>query len=287
MSGLRVLRTGPLTLVEDLGRPGYGAVGVGRSGAADRSSLRLANRAVGNPEGAAGLEVLLGGLELEVVGGPVTLCVTGAPAPVRVGRRQVGSSYVVTARAGDVVRLGAPPIGLRSYVAVRGGIAVPPVLGSRSRDVLAGLGPEPLAVGDELPVGRATGAPPAADLLPPLPWSEVVELRVVRGPRDAWLADADALTATTWAVSGESDRVGVRLLGDPLAHRDAGRQLPSEGVRRGAVQVPPGGEPVLLLADHPVTGGYPVAGVVVDADVDLAAQARPGQAVRLRWVSAR
>lgn len=287
MTVLRVRRTGPLALVEDLGRPGHAAIGVGRSGAADRGALRLANRAVGNPEGAAGIEVLLGGLELEVVGGSVTLCVTGAPAPVRVGARAAGSSYVTTARAGEVVRLGVPAVGLRSYVAVRGGLDVPAVLGSRSRDVLAGLGPEPLAEGDELPVGAPVGAVPDADWLPPLRLPDVVELRVVRGPRDGWLSDADRLPATAWTVSDQSDRVGVRLLGDPLAHRDAGRQLPSEGAWRGAVQVPPGGEPVLLLADHPVTGGYPVVGVVVDADVDRAAQARPGQQVRFRWVSGR
>lgn len=285
MTVLRVRRTGPLALVEDLGRPGYAAIGVGRSGAADRGALRLANRAVGNPEDAAGLEVLLGGLELEVVGGSVTLCVTGAPAPVRVGERNTGPSYVATARAGDVVRLGVPEVGLRSYVAVRGGIDVPAVLGSRSRDVLSGIGPAPLAEGDELLVGVATGVLPAADLLPPPPYlPEVVELRLVRGPRDGWLDDADRLTVGAWTVSGESDRVGMRLLGGALSLREPGRQLPSEGVWRGAVQVPPGGEPVVFLADHPVTGGYPVAGVVVDADVDRAAQARPGQVVRFRWV---
>lgn len=284
MTVLRVRRTGPLALVEDLGRPGHAAIGVGRSGAADRAALRLGNRAVGNPESAAALEVLLGGLELEVVGGSVTLCVTGAPAPVHVGGRATGPSYVTTALDGDVVRLGTPPFGLRSYVAVRGGLDLPAVLGSRSRDVLAGLGPEPLAEGDELPVGPPRGELPDSDLLPPLRLPEVVELRLVRGPRDGWLADADRLVGTVWTVSDESDRVGVRLHGDPLHHRDPDRQLPSEGAWRGAVQVPPGGEPVLFLADHPVTGGYPVAGVVVDADVDRAAQVRPGKAVRFRWV---
>lgn len=283
MSALRVRRTGPQTLVQDLGRPGHAAIGVGRSGAADRGALRLANRAVGNPEGAAGLEVLLGGLEVEATG-TVTICVTGAPVPVCVGGRDVGPSCVATVRAGEVVRLGVPERGLRSYVAVRGGIDVPAVLGSRSRDVLAGLGPEPLAEGDELAVGTPSGPLPVADLIPPLRLPDVVELRVVRGPRDGWLSDADALTATPWRASEESNRVGMRLLGEPLAHRDPERQLPSEGVWRGAVQVPPGGEPVVLLADHPVTGGYPVAAVVVHDDIDLAAQVRPGQGVWFRWV---
>lgn len=279
-----MVRPGPLTLVEDLGRPGHAAIGVGRSGAADRGALRLANRAVGNPEGAAALEVLLGGLELEALR-TVTLCVTGAPAPVEVGGRAVGSSYVVTARAGELVRLGTPAFGLRSYVAVRGGIDVPAVLGSRSRDVLAGLGPEPLAAGDLLPIGPADGPPAPTDLLPRLWLPEVVELRAVRGPRADWLVDPDALTTTRWQASDASNRVGMRLQGEPLALRDPARQLPSEGAWRGAVQVPPSGEPVVFLADHPVTGGYPVAAVVVDADVDRAAQVRPGQEVRFRWVS--
>ncbi|MGB0099295.1 MAG: biotin-dependent carboxyltransferase family protein [Nocardioides sp.] len=281
---LRVLRTGPLALVEDLGRPGHAAVGVGRSGAADRSAHRLANRAVGNDEDAAALEVVLGGLELEVRGGPVRLCVTGAPAPVTVGGRETGPSYVTSAASGDVIRLGVPAYGLRSYLAVRGGIDVAPVLGSRSHDVMSGLGPAPLSEGDDLAVGSASGRAPAADLLPPLHLPEVVELRVVRGPREDWLVDPDALGATEWRASDESNRVGMRLLGDPMRHRDPDRQLPSEGAWRGAVQVPPSGEPVVFLADHPVTGGYPVAAVVVDADVDLAAQVRPGQAVRFRWV---
>lgn len=284
-ASLLVRRTGPLALVEDLGRPGYAAVGVGRSGAADRAALRLANRAVGNDEDAAAIEVLLGGLEVELRGGPVWLCVTGAPVPVRVGERSVGSYFLALASDGDVVRLGTPATGLRSYLAVRGGIDVAPVLGSRSRDVLAELGPAPLAEGDELPVGAGRRPVPVADLLPPLELPETVELRVVRGPREEWVADADALTATAWTCSDKSNRVGMRLTGEPLAHREEGRQLPSEGAWRGAVQIPPSGEPIVFLADHPVTGGYPVVGVVVDEDVDRAAQVRPGQEVRFRWTT--
>jgi biotin-dependent carboxylase-like uncharacterized protein len=169
-------------------------------------------------------------------------------------------------------------------VAVRGGLDVPPVLGSRSRDVLAGLGPLPLAPGDVLPVGPGPAGLPGVDHLPPPALPGDVELRVVRGPRDEWVRDPEVLVATTWTASPRSNRVGMRLTGGRLVHADAGRQLPSEGVHRGAVQVPPDGEPVLFLADHPVTGGYPVVGVVVDADVDRAAQVRPGRQVRFRWV---
>ncbi len=283
---LRVLVPGPLCLVEDLGRRGVSGIGVGRSGAADRAALRLANRALANPEDAAALEVTLGGLELEVVAGPVWLCVTGAPAPVSIDGREVGPFAVVAAAAGSVVRLGMPPTGLRSYVAVRGGVDVPAVLGSRSHDVMAGLGPAPLVAGVELGIGVPPRSQPHVDHLPPGPSTEEVLLGVVRGPRDAWVADADALVATSWTASERSNRVGMRLSGGRIEHVDADRQLPSEGVYRGGIQVPPSGEPVLFLADHPVTGGYPVIAVVVDADVDRAAQVRPGQCVRFSWVEA-
>jgi biotin-dependent carboxylase-like uncharacterized protein len=281
-----VLSPGPLCLVEDLGRSGVSGIGVGRSGAADRAALRLANRALANPEDAAALEVTLGGLELEVVAGPVWLCVTGAPAPVSIDGREVGPFAGVAAAEGSVVRLGMPPTGLRSYLAVRGGLDLPAVLGSRSHDVLSGIGPAPLAEGDELPVGPAPQELPHVDHLPTSVVGDEVVLRAVRGPRDAWVKDADVLVETAWTASERSNRVGIRLAGGQLEHVDPDRQLPSEGVCRGGVQVPPGGEPVLFLADHPVTGGYPVIAVVVDADVDRAAQVRPGQGVRFSWVEA-
>ncbi|WP_245596417.1 biotin-dependent carboxyltransferase family protein [Nocardioides alkalitolerans] len=287
--GLRVRRVGGPTYVEDRGRTGQAGIGVGRSGAADRAAHALANRAVGNAPGAAALEVTLGGLELEVTGdGVLWLCVTGAPVTVEVGGREVGAGAVVAARAGDVVRLGTSPRGLRSYLAVRGGIDAPVTLGSRSHDVLAGLGPAPLADGDELAVGDDVAGEPLVEAVPlPALGAGAVELRVVRGPRDDWVDDVDALVTGSWTTSSRSNRVGVRLERDEglLAPAHGDRQLPSEGACRGAVQVPPSGEPVVFLADHPVTGGYPVVAVVVDADVDLAAQVRPGEEVRFRWVT--
>ncbi len=283
-ASLRVRASGPLSLVEDLGRTGASGIGVGRSGAADRAALRQANRAVGNREDAAGIEVTFGGLELEVVEGRVWLCVTGAPAPVSVDGRGVGAYTVVSAAPGSVVRLGMPEHGLRSYVAVRGGIDVPPVLGSRSHDVMAGLGPAPLTEGDELPVGAASEAFPEVDVLPPPRLDGEVVLSLVRGPRDGWVEDVDTLVRTEWTASEKTNRVGMRLEGAAVEHREEG-QLPSEGAYRGAVQVPPSGEPVIFLADHPVTGGYPVVAVVVDADVDRAAQVRPGQKLRFKWAA--
>ncbi len=289
MTGLEVLDPGPQALVEDLGRPGCTSIGVGRSGAADRRSLRLANRALGNDEGAAAVETLLGGLRLRVVGGPVWLCVTGAPCAVAVGERQVGSHVLARGHPGEEVRLGSPTAGLRSYLAVRGGLEPEPVLGSRSHDVMAGLGPPPLEPGQVLPVGAGRGDLPGTDVLPApsLPVDgEPMLLHAVRGPRDDRIGDLEALVAITWTAADASNRIGIRLEGGPLAVREHAPPLPSEGAWRGAVQVPPAGQPVLFLPDHPVTGGYPVVAVVVDADVDRAAQVRPGQQIRFAWTLA-
>lgn len=285
MSALEVVDPGALTLVQDVGRPGLASLGVGPSGAADRRSHALANRLVANLDDAATLEVLLGGLALRARG-TVTIAVTGADIDVLVDDVPHGMNGPVTLRDGEVLRLGRAHAGLRAYVAVRGGVDVPTVLGSRSTDTLSGLGPSPVTTGDVLGVGAPSWSLPPVDVAPvaPPPDGEV-RLRVVRGPRDDWVATPNDLVTTTWTASPRSDRIGLRLhpSGTGGLSLDTSRQLPSEGLVRGAIQVPPSGEPVVLLADHPVTGGYPVVGVVVDADVDLAAQVRPGQPVRLRW----
>jgi biotin-dependent carboxylase-like uncharacterized protein len=199
----------------------------------------------------------------------------------------MGHHAVLHLRRGQVLALGVPASGLRTYLAVRGGVAVAPVLGSRATDVLSGIGPAPLAVGDVLAVGPEPSTFPVVDVAPvAVPPADVVTLRAVPGPRADWVTDTAALTRTTWTASSRSDRVGMRLDGDPLQRADRG-ELPSEGMVRGAVQVPPGGEPVLFLADHPLTGGYPVVAVVLDADIDRAAQVRPGQQVRFTFVRER
>jgi biotin-dependent carboxylase-like uncharacterized protein len=280
---LEVVEPGPFTTIQDLGRPGHAHWGVGPSGAADRASLCLGNRLVGNAEDEAGLEVTAGGLVLrpDVA---VSVALTGAPCDATIAGRQVGHDAVLRVRAGEELRLGTPRWGLRTYVAVRGGLRVPEVLGSRATDVLAELGPRPLEAGDRLPIGPVPAELPVVDLAAVAhPPPEVVELHAVLGPRDDWFTD-DALhtfVTATWTVDPASNRVAVALEGPPLERR-SDDELPSEGMVRGAVQVPPEGDPRLFLADHPVTGGYPVVAVVVDADVDRAAQLRPGQQVRFR-----
>jgi biotin-dependent carboxylase-like uncharacterized protein len=284
--GVVVEQPGPLLTVQDLGRPGLAALGVPESGALDPGALRLANRLVGNEEGAAGLEVTLGQASLRARGALV-LAVSGAPVPVSVDGRAHGSDISITVPDGALVELGTPARGLRSYVAVRGGLEREAVLGSLSTDLLSGLG-TPLQAGEELSVGPdPRRSVPGVDQAPSrTPTDGVVELRVVPGPRADWFTDRGrrALLGTTWTVDQRSNRVGLRLDG-PALERAVEDELPSEGTVAGALQVPGTGKPVLFLADHPVTGGYPVIAVVVTEDLPRAAQATPGQQVRLRAVS--
>ncbi|MFZ1164902.1 5-oxoprolinase/urea amidolyase family protein [Mycobacterium sp.] len=284
MTTLEVLHTGPLAVVQDLGRVGLAHLGVSRSGAADRRSHTLANRLVANPDDRATIEVTMGGFVARIRGGGVDIAVTGADTNPRVGSTMFGANSIHHVCDGEVITLGIPESGLRSYLAVRGGIDVTPVLGSRSYDVMSAIGPLPLEAGDVLPIGEHTEGYPELDQAPVAPISDhLVDLLVAPGPRDDWLAAPDALVHTIWMASDRSDRVGMRLEGRPLLHRDPGRQLPSEGATRGAIQVPPNGLPVILGPDHPVTGGYPVVGVVADQDIDKLAQVRPGQHLRLHW----
>jgi biotin-dependent carboxylase-like uncharacterized protein len=283
---LEVLATGPLATVQDLGRPGHARWGVSRSGAADRASSRLAQRLVGNAESAAGIEVTFGGLVVRPAV-DVLVALTGAPCPVTVAGEPTGTHVTITVRAGSELQLGVPAAGLRTYLAVRGGIEVPPVLGSRATDVLGGVGPDVLAEGHRLPLGRADGpVPPVDKAAVRTPPPGEVELRVRFGPRHDWFTDAarEELVSTSFTAGSDSSRIGVRLDG-PRLGRATDDELASEGLVRGAIQVPPSGPPTLFLADHPVTGGYPVIAVVVDEDVDRAAQVRPGQPVRFRAVT--
>ena len=277
-----VEQPGALATVQDLGRPGLAHLGVGRSGAADRASLRLANRLVGNDEAAACLEVTMGNLVVRFEAA-ATVALTGARCPVRLGGRALDMFAPVRMPAGGTLALGTPAHGIRTYLAVRGGLDVPPVLGSRSTDLLAGLGPDPLVSGTRLTVARGNLPLPNVDVAPVAEPSREPVLRVSRGPRDDWFTDdaLERLCGQAYEVTPASDRVGLRLAG-PALNRRVTTELPSEGMVEGALQVPPDGQPVLFLADHPVTGGYPVVAVVDPVDVAIAAQARPGDRLRFR-----
>ncbi|MFC7528913.1 biotin-dependent carboxyltransferase family protein [Actinoplanes sp. GCM10030250] len=277
---ITVLRAGPLTTVQDLGRPGYAHLGVPRAGALDGPALRRANRLVGNVPEAAGLETTLLGCKLRFEEA-ATVAITGAVVTLKLDRQPV-EGPVVRVPAGGVLEVGRAVRGVRSYLAVAGGIAVEPVLGSRSTDTLAGLGPERLTDGMTLPVGsQPDGSEPGGDIADPaspdVPGGELV-LGIRLGPRDDWF-EGRGLFVSAYAISPMSNRVGARLAGTALTRTRAGELL-SEGVVLGAVQVPADGQPIIFLADHPTTGGYPVIGVV--DDVTPLAQARPGTTVRFR-----
>ncbi len=275
---LRIVRADGLVTVQDRGRRGFAHLGVPTAGALDLPAAELANRLVGNDRGAAVLETTLQGVGF-VTDRALTLAVTGAGCELVADRRARAHSEPVTVPAGATVEVGPARTGVRSYVAVAGGLDVAPVLGSRSTDTLAFLGPPVVTVGTVLPVGPPQGVPRPLDtsgsLAVPGP------LRVGVGPRASWFA-AEAwalLTGTPYAVTADSNRVGLRLAGAELPRTRAG-ELASEGMVAGAVQVPPDGRPVVLLADHPTTGGYPVIAVVAAADLARCAQLRPGDEVR-------
>ena len=312
---LMVEASGLQSLLQDLGRTGHGDLGVPAAGAADADSARQANRIVGNDPDAAVVETLLGGLALRARGHHV-LALAGAEGPARITAAEPAAASTLAsatgpggapadrpapARApfalydGEALTIGEPEAGLRTYVAVRGGLDATPVLGSRSTDTLSGLGPAALSAGTEVPVrggagGAAVGSPePPLRRLPRAGRTTV--LRVTPGPREDWFGAAglERLTGQDWQVGHQSNRLGVRLevsddsAGAPLERIREG-ELASEGAVAGALQVPPSGLPVLFLADHPVTGGYPVIGVVVPQDLILAAQLPPGAAVRFEIV---
>ncbi|MGV2984918.1 carboxyltransferase domain-containing protein [Microbacterium sp. AGC85] len=286
---VEVVRPSLQLLVQDAGRPGHAALGVSASGVADRTALRDANRAVGNASDAAVLESV-GGAVLRFRGDGVA-AVTGAIGELTLTdaeglTRSIPHGAPFATVDGDELQLGHPDRGLRYVLGVRGGVDAVSALGSRASDTLAGLGPDPLAAGDLVAIGDAARYavdPVAAQR--ELPASgDLVELDITLGPRDDWFTASalDTLTTQEWLVTPRSDRVGIRLQGEvPLARATQG-ELPSEGAVTGAIQVPPDGQPVLFLPDHPLTGGYPIIGALTDRCLDLAAQLPPGARIRFR-----
>lgn len=278
-----VEQPGPLSLIQDAGRPGLGHLGVTTSGAFDRTALRQVNALLGNDPGAAAIEVLGGGLVLRAEDDHV-VAQTGAAGTLTVDGRHVAYGRPIRVSAGERLTVGASTTGLRAYVGVSGGWVVPTELGSASTDTLAGLGPAPLSAGDELAVGPHSRMPDLDDLIPTGTTGDLT-LRVILGPRDDWFTReaVRALRESSWEISPESNRIGVRLHG-PELRRTTSAELPSEPCLRGSIQVAADGQPIVFGPDHPVTGGYPVIAVVTDADTDLLAQAQPGRLLRFRRV---
>jgi antagonist of KipI len=285
MSSVRVIRGGMLTTIQDSGRWGYQSRGVPVAGPMDPLSHRLANALVGNDRGAATLEVTLLGPELEfedervvaVTGADFEITLDGKPAPA-------GAPFIVSAESH--LRFGPRRRGARAYLAIRGGVAVPSVLGSRATHLISAMGGvagRALKAGDRLPLGvadvmRPTAAP-LADRLVPLP-AQPARLRVLPGPQaDAFAADAlNALQSAPYTVGQQSDRMGFRLVGPPLAHA-RGADIISDATPLGVLQVPASGQPILLMADRQTTGGYPKIATVISADMAVAGQLGPGDTI--------
>lgn len=298
-NALEIIDNGLQSLVEDMGRPSMSHLGLSASGVADESAARQSNRLVGNTADTAVIETLASGLTIRAHG-DLVLARTGAEADARIegthGPRMAPPRTPFALHDRETLALAAAERGLRSYLAVRGGINVPAVLGSRSTDTMSGTGPAPLAAGTVLPVGTAdsshvVGAAEPSTLIEPE--DDAIVLRVTLGPRADWFSPATRarLARQRWHATHQSNRIGIRLVVDETAE-DAGPlercrdgELASEGTVPGAVQVPPSGLPMLFLKDHPVTGGYPVIAVVIAEDLPIAAQIAPGETLRFTVVA--
>ncbi|HET9341408.1 MAG TPA: biotin-dependent carboxyltransferase family protein [Candidatus Eremiobacteraceae bacterium] len=283
---LVVRDSGLLASVQDFGRLGVGALGVSPSGAADWFSARAANRLVGNADGRALIETTMNGATFDAMD-RMTIAVTGADAPLWIDGKRKHSWRSLAVEAGDRIAIGPPASGLRSYLAIAGGIEISDVLGSAATDVGGGFGGRRLAAGDTLSVGVASSEPVAESayesgailaLRPPL------RLRALAGPDASRVGAAviDELFASAFRGSARSSRQGLRLEG--LAIAGGASDSISAGVCAGCVQLPGDGSPIVLLAEHQSTGGYPVALCVITADIPLAAQVRPGDEVRFERV---
>ena len=291
IASITVVEPGLFTTVQDLGRDGYGRLGVSPGGAADRPALRLGNLIAGNPEGAAGLEMTLQGgvfrFEAETV-----VAITGSDFDPALDGRPLPLWTACEVRAGQRLSLGATRSGARSYLAVRGGIAVPRALGSTSTHVpsrLGGLQGRALRRGDLLPIGPAPseGAGPRRRVSPTIldRLRPRKTLLITEGPQaEQFSPEARrVLTAAPWVVTEEADRMGLRLKGEPIPPLHSGRIL-TEGVTLGAIQIPLSGQPIILFVDQQTTGGYPVLASVITADLPSVGQLRPRDTIRFERV---
>lgn len=269
-----MVRPGFQTAVQDLGRFGYAHQGVSASGAADVAALRAANLLVGNIENAPALEMTLVGGTFEFESGAV---VALAGSDFQAG---LPLWAAVEVKAGTVIRFGASRSGARCYLAVRGGIDVPRVLGSASAHLLTGIGGGALRAGDVLKIGTATVRNPRREPARPPQWPAGL-LRVTAGPQADWFGDE--LYRASYVVQEESNRMGLRLRG-PAIPSPTGTML-TEGVPLGAIQVPPDGQPIILFVEHQTTGGYPKPANVISADLSRVGQLRPRDELRFELVT--
>jgi len=281
---VEVVEPGLLSLIEDAGRRSVAALGIPECGPADADTMRLANRLAGNADDSATIEVTASGPTLRFTGDAHLAVVGIRPdgVEVRIDGLSARSDTVLPIRHGQTVAIGPVRAGLRAYAAVAGGFATPTMVGSRSADMLCGLGPAPLTAGDELDLGVPTR--PHGRLSPPVGNGSAGVIRVIVGPHPFTASDRNRLTATGWTVGGDSNRIGLRLhaAGGPVPR--VGPGIPSTAMVTGAIQVPPDGEPIVLMPDHATVGGYPVIACVITADLPKLGRLRPGDTVTFTTV---
>ncbi|WP_085246738.1 5-oxoprolinase/urea amidolyase family protein [Gilliamella mensalis] len=279
---IKILATGLQTLLQDAGRIGQAALGISESGAMDKGALHSGNRIVGNPINEVVLEITQGGFKAQVNRG-MLVAVTGAQCDIHITtsdgeKYNVAMYQPIQLEKGDIISLGSAKCGVRSYLTVRGGFQVSPVLTSCSYDTLAQVGPSPLKIGQTLAIKNIPTLNAVSLIETPMirypTCNDVIVLDIVLGPRTDWFTKqaVELLSSQLWQVTPASNRIGLRLSGDMPLSRDKEQELPSEGTCIGAIQIPANGQPVLFLNDHPLTGGYPVIGAVCTYHLDLASQ---------------
>lgn len=288
MTTLVVDACGPMTSLQDAGRFGFQRFGVSSSGAMDRLALGMANALVGNPPGAGAIEFMLLGGALRVEGGSARMAVAGAPCGMAVDGARAICTASFTLRPGQKLALGTAERGVFFYLAVAGGFAVLPALGSLSLQPRAGIGGldgRPLWPGDRLDVVLDAAPPGPEATLDPAPLDLDAVVRVVLGPQDDYFSPEGIATllSAPYAVSREADRMGYRLTGPAIQH-SRGFNIVSDGIVGGSIQVPGSGEPIVTMADRQTTGGYPKIATVISADLRLVAQRRTGERVRFQAI---
>lgn len=281
MAALVVERCGPGTSVQDLGRLGWRRQGISTAGAADRLALAVANALVGNAADVAAVETTLAGARFRIEGGPVLLAAAGPGVTLSVDGRTVAPGASVRVEPGQSLDLGPLRGGVHGYLAAAGGIASPPEMGSRSVHLRSGIGGAMLVPGARLAVGGGASGPLA---LARVPDHETGPIRIMAGPQDDWFeaGTLDRLAGAVWRIDARSDRMGRFLDGPRLLPHEG--SMVSDGVLPGSIQVPPSGQPIVLMRDCQTTGGYPKIATVISADLDRLAQMQAGYEFRLQIV---
>ena len=291
--GMEIINPGPLTTVQDLGRFGYMNVGIGTSGVMDRQAYKIANELVGNTDGEAVLEATLMGPEIEFTSDAV-IAVTGADMKPAIDGYSIGNYKAVKIVRGQRLKLGMAVSGCRAYIAVRGGIDVEKVMGSRSTNLKCGIGGfegRNLRIGDLLKIGVSTELSNSeleklnSKNYRGLEWNGNMTVRVIEGPQGDYFTEEGLKNfySMEYKISPESDRMGIRLSGAKVESYN-GTDIVSDGIAFGSVQIPSSGQPIVLMADHQTTGGYAKVATVVSEDLSLLAQARPGDLVHFEKV---